>query len=72
MTSKLHAELWQQAVTAAVDWLTRGSALTPQQRSNFYALIEQIAEYEREQPSSVKRLILMDAVEIVAKEQHND
>jgi len=72
MTSKMHAELWQQAVTAAVNWLTHGSALTPQQRSSFYSFIDQIAEYERQAPSSIKRLVLMDAVEIVAKGKTND
>lgn len=72
MTSKMHTKLWEQAVSSATDWLRNGSATTTQQRDAFHSYIEQLAEIEKESTNSIKRLVLMDAVEIVAKEQQDD
>jgi hypothetical protein len=72
MTSKMHTQLWEQAVSSAAEWLRNGSATTPARRNAFHRYVEQLCEIEKQPSSTIRRLVLMDAVELVAKEQGND
>lgn len=63
MKIKDYAELWQAAVDAAIDWIRRGDALTPQERGKFYAQIEELAKWTQEYQGHVRTRVMMDAVD---------
>ena len=65
MKLKTYEQLWSAAVDAAIEWIQRGDNMTPDQRRNFYAQIEELAKWTEEYQGHVRTRVMMDAVDIL-------